>query len=314
MITFKEIPIPDYRKAAQNEMVNYRTQFYETSDPNRPHQMIHFDNVSDMIECCTNNSSNGTWDDKGHEIGHRPDWTFGDDFPDVDSTHTALMGGIIPQKIIDKIDSFKADLYKDHPELFELEASANRLRRRRVFSEEGDELNIDRYMGGDPYMWQRMTRRPEKQSIKIMINACMNAGFASGRFQSSMTTLTALIDILDRAGINSEIWYAPISEYTASGVELAGVFCRIKGPEEPLDICKMLSCGAPGLFRYYTFKTWVNLLRGTPHHGLGRMVESSDKLELVKNINGFDLMINANNSPEDTFKIISTTIKDLFNN
>jgi len=291
-------------------MVNYTTEHYKGNNSGRTHQMVYFDNVSDMIDCCTTNDH--LWDDRGHPVTKVGRWTFGDDFPDLEKTYEALMAGVIPTKIIAKIDEVKVSLYEKHPELFDIEASASKVKRRRKFSETGDELNIDRYMSGDIDMWQQMTRRPVKQSIKIMINACLHCGHDSNEFLNGMIMVVAFLDILDKAGITSEVWYAPVSEGSSHGVDLAAVFSRIKSSEEVLDVCKMLSCGAPALFRYYTFKVWCNVLNGNPSGGLGRMVTEKDKLELVKQINGFDVMINANDTPSETFNIITQTLKDLF--
>lgn len=275
------------------------------------HQMIYFDNVSDMIDCCTRNEH--VWDGKGHSrsVDDRQ-WTFGTDFPDLQRTYKALMEGLIPIHIIDKIDAVKVSLYEKHPELFDLEKSASKLRRRRVFAEGGDELDIDRYMSGEVEMWQKMTRRPNKQCMRIMVNSCLHCGHNSDSFLQGMIMLTAFLDILDKSGIASEVWCAPVSSNSASGATLAAVFSRIKGPEEVLDICKMLSCGAPGLFRYYTFEVWRNMLLGQPNYGLGRMVEDGAELTMIKELNNFDVMINAKDTEAQSFNIISTTLKELF--
>lgn len=289
-----------------------RIHYYKSNaSSSMVHQMIYFNDVSDMVDCCTENAH--VWDDRGHDVSSSDaHWTFGREFPSLAKTYEALMSGMIPPHIIAKIDSVKVSLYEKHPELFDLERSASKLKRKRKFTESGDELDIDRYMSGEVEMWQKMTRRPNKQCMKIMVNSCLHCGHDSNKFLEGMIMLTAFLDILDKAGIASEVWYAPVSQNTSSGVDMAAVFSRIKGPEEVLDICKMLSCGAPGLFRYYTFKVWCNMLLGTPRMGLGRMVERGEELTLIKELNGFDIMINANDTELESFNIISDSIKQLF--
>jgi hypothetical protein len=301
----------DIRNRIQGDVSGVNITYYKEKGTSNIHQMIYFNDVSDMVDCCTRNHHE--WNDRGHTVDASDrNWTFGKEFPDLDTTYKALMQGNIPVSLIAQIDKVKVSLYEKHPELFELERSASKLKRRRVFAEAGDELDIDKYMSGEVEMWQKMTRRPTKQCMRIMVNSCLHCGHDSAKFVQGMIMLTAFLDILDKSGIASEVWYAPVSRDTSSGVSLAGVFSRIKGPEEVLDVCKMLSCGAPGLFRYYTFKVWTNMLHGTPHYGLGRMVESKDELTLVKELNKFDVMINANDTPEETFNIISSTLKELF--
>lgn len=311
MDDLKKVIIPS-KPIKPNELVNYNIEYYETKSGNI-HQMIKFDNVSDMVDCCTENAEKGCWDNKGYSFsGEDKRWIFGTDFPDLPSTYKALMEGQIPINMIKNIDKVTVSLYEKHPELFDIEANATKIKRKRVFLEYGDELNIDKYLSGDVEMWQSMTRRPVKQSLKIMINACLHCGHNSKEFQEGMIMVTAFLDILDKAGISNEVWYAPVSFNSSYEVEIAGVFCRIKSAEERLDVCKMLSCGAPGLFRHYTFRVWTNLLKGRPSSGLGQMVTDSKQLTLVKELNEFDVMINAKDTAEETFNIITNTLKELF--
>lgn len=310
-MTFEEIEV---KNPIKGDVSGTSIRYYKAANGG-VHQMIYFDDVSDMVDCCNNNE--GVWNDKGHRVEGKNGsgdqaWIFGTDFPNLNLTYDALMKGTIPPKIIAQIDTVKVSLYEKHPELFELERSASKLKRKRVFEEGGDELDIDRYMSGETEMWTKMTRRPKKQCMKIMINSCLHCGHSSDKFLKGMIMVTAFLDILDKSGIASEVWYAPISDGSSNGVNLAGVFARIKGSEEVLDVCKMLSSGASGLFRYYTFKVWTNMLVGVPSWGLGRMIEDKSELKLVKEMNGFDVMINANDTESETFNIISSTLKELF--
>lgn len=294
------------------ELVNYNMEYYKRRGIDKVDQIIRFDNVSELVDCCTHNLEQKHWDNKGYRFDNNSSWTFGKDFPDLKSTHRALMDGIIPIPLIEQVDKIKLSLYEKHPELFDIEASATKLKRRRLFSEYGDELDIDKYLNGDVEMWQRMTRRPVKQCIKIMINSCLHCGHESKEFQEGIIMVTSFLDILDKAGIASEVYYAPVSKNSSQEVCLDAVLCRIKSAEEPLDICKMLSCGAAGLFRYYCFRIWTNLLKGKPGWGLGSMVTDKSELEIMKKLGGFDVMINANDSAQTTFNIITSYIKELF--
>lgn len=297
------------------EYVNHFIRVFDSINGRLPSQMIYFDSPRELVECVEANKD--IWDDKDHGLkkfnpSSEHNWTFGKDFKTLGATTEAILSGAIPDNLVKDVDKFTVKLYDDHPELFEIEQNAMRIKRKRVFKESGDELNIDRYMSGDLEMWEKMSKRPVKQSMKIMINSCLHCGHSADKFTKGMIMLTAFLDILDKAGISSEVWYAPIGEGTTDSLHLSGVFAKIKSADEPIDIFKILSCGAPGLFRHYTFKVWCNLLKGKPTYGLGSMVDNKNSLEYVKEINGFDVMINANDTAKETFNIITNKLKELF--
>lgn len=315
------------REAEAGELVNYRTYFVEERRGAylaAKHQMIWFDSVSDMVECCKTNWENKTWDDRGYR-GNNPHsgrdfmhsnhasmkWRFGTDFPDVETSERALLSGTGAPGGFEKVEQMKLDLFTKHPELYELERLAYKVKRKRTFSEDGGDLNIDRYMSGDIAMWENMSRRPQKTAIKIMINGTVSGDVSPETFLRGMIQLVAFLDILNAAGISSEVWYVPVGDKTNKITQRVALFAKIKGANEPLDIQKMLSIGLPALFRYYTFRIWCNIPAGEPISGFGRVLDNPAEVNWIKERYDFDVVLSANESEHSAYTILINKVKEL---
>lgn len=310
--TIYDIPVN-----SSSEIVNYTVRSFNRKNDSRIHQLVYFDSIADMVYACTENRKNKSWKDKGHhgnsDFGDSDKhWTFGDDFPDLESTREALTTGIVPQSLIDQAFGYKLSIMDKYPELFEIEKSAYKIRRKRQFSEIDGELNIDRFMSGDIEMWEKMTKRPTKQSLKIMINTALHCGHDANKFLKGMIMVTAFLDILDKAGITSELWYTPIIDGCTNETHLSAIAVKVKSADELLDLPRILSTGCSGFFRYYCFRIMTNVLKGKPDYGLGRPSQDASQLTLVRDLAGFDVSINMADSEETTFKIITNELKDLF--
>lgn len=293
---FKIITKPTKEGEIQN-YVQYRNESEQGCE------MIMFDTVADMTEACKVNVGNGTWK-IGNSAGDDK-WTFGSDYPTLKETNGALDTGTVKQAYIDAVDKTKYDLLQKHPELLELERSAHMKKRKRKFSESGDELDIDRYMGGEVDMWQSNPRREVKQSIKVMLNIAASSGKNFETFRKNMVLFVAMLDVLNTAGISTEVWVGALGVDTVTNTKESWVCAMAKGSQEPLDISRLLSFGLSGFFRYHTFRIWENVLGGggVTNWSYGSVMAGACRQD-AKDFLNFDMVINGTNFEENAYIIL----------
>ena len=311
------------KNTKEGEVINYTTDLIYEKDGTNPHQAVWFNSVADLVNCVIANDfkrlgGSGVWDYNGDnsifgaeewERDQSQKWQYGTDYPTKEATVEALTNGEATSKMMGRAAQVKINLYDKHPELFELERSASKMKRRRSYGESGDELNIDRYMSGDPAMWQNMTRRPQKNTMRIMLNSGMNAGADSNKFVENMILIASFVDIIEMAGVNCEVWLAPVANNITQETIVGIVGCKVKSADEPLDLSRFISAGAAGLFRHFTFKTYMNILKGRPSYGLGR--SCSTVPAWVKEMFDFDVVINSDDSEDQALTIFTTALKNL---
>src|ERR1700690_3386006 len=127
--------------------VNY--QGFQDSDKNR---VILFDSAEDLITCFKKNMTqyggSGIWTDAEHvqtDESVKDPWRFGDDFPTLKDTNKALNEGAAALKYMALVDQKKDELFSEVPKLRELSEIGTTKRRRRIFSDYGEEIDMDRY-------------------------------------------------------------------------------------------------------------------------------------------------------------------------
>lgn len=323
--------VPEYiekefnREAKAGELVNYYTHLAEErydsyGSEAYTNQVIWFDSLADMAECCRENWNSGAWNDKGFEGNDKGagrdmgwedyNWTFGKDYLDLKTSEEAILFGKVKNKDVESVAGVLEELYLKNPELRELENRACKAKRKRRFSESDGELNIDRYMSGDSAMWEQMSSRPEKTAVKILFNGVLDAGANSEHFMKTTVKMAAFLDILNAAGVSSEVWYCTAVYGANEGIKQSIVACKIKSANEPLDIQKMLSAGVSAVLRYYTFRVLANIPAGKLHASVGAPV-SVEYLKWFKEKYEFDALVSAEMNEQTLFKILIDKTKEL---
>jgi hypothetical protein len=239
---------------APGELATYEA--YEMEGKNR---IAIFDNAEHLIEHFDTNFKNGSWklSDVVTEEDKVNDWNFGKDFNTLRKTKEALYSGATAALYMGLIDKTREELYDKYPELRRLEQVAVTKRRRRRFSEDGEELDIDRYMTGDPAMFCSMPRQDAvAKTASFYIDIQIAVGTDCKNISQGVISALALVDIVERAGISTEVIIGATANQPVTDANLVNVSCIAKRANEPLDIARLLSFCLPGMYRNFIFSGW----------------------------------------------------------
>lgn len=291
---------------------NYKKDIFSVKDDNagfmltnQPFELFFFDSVADCVNLIEKNKSVMR---RNYNIDTaRKNWIYGDDVTTELGTKNALIEGYVPENLIEMFESKKANLYIDYPELLELERHARNKKRKKTYTEDGGDLNIDRYMSGEPEYWQSIKKELKKKSVKILFNGWISAHYDVNNYVKNMVTIAAMVDILKTAGISVELWHSSIFNWSDHYEICGGIFAKIKGADEPIDIMRILSTGLPGLCRWYYFMLGTNLFsKSDPLCGHGVKYGCVDYIQKKYE---FDAVISPN---DDMFGSFEAT-RDLLN-
>lgn len=280
------------------------SQVLKDSESNMNH-FLTFDSISHLVNCIDANTSSGLFQ---KERTRDESWIFGNTFKNMETSRKCLIEGSVPEVLLDRVEELKQELFASHPELLDFEKRARKMKRKKSFSEDGGELNIDRYMSGEPEYWQRSIKQPKKHVVKIFINYAVGADTDTEVFTKNVIAAVVIVDILRLANVNSEVWIGALGRKQKHGLHLTGVFCKLKSANDPVDFSRLLSCSAPALFRYWTFSAWLNLLAGSVMtSGYGKILNNNEAEEIRSHFE-FDAMLHLQASEQSTFQIITDTL------
>lgn len=147
-------------------------------------------------------------------------------------------------------------------EIQELQNTATVIKRKRIFREDGNELNIDRVMAGDPAHWESITKRNNKPVLKLAFNVSASASMTEQTYGTIAAFGAIAADIITMAGYNVEIHAVNITTVHPGGRRQVGFKVKVKGADETLDPQRLLSCGLTGLERFYNFTYCCELITG----------------------------------------------------
>lgn len=301
---------------APNEFVNYTMERIFEDTNNKPHMSITFDNIRDVIKCVdTNNFDLKCWHNIGIDdndcfdtsINWFSNWTFGS--LTLDETREACMSGMLPPEIQERVQVVRDRIAIEYPELIDIQNLAYKTRKRRKFSEDGGELDIDRYMCGDPDMWQSVQNIKDKRTIKMLFNSSLNAGADSDQFIEDMVICCMFIEICQTIGFAVEFWYAPISKDVTSAIWQDIMLVKLKDAEHAVDEQSIISAGLPGFFRYYVMKTESNVFPGIVDPYCGKAKAYTP--DWIMQYFGFDVAVDATGSTTGKVKLLIGKIKSL---
>lgn len=247
-------------------------------------EIIHYDNATEMI----NHSVTG----KITKYLHKRDgdvWTFGSEFPDIESTTEALRSGECSSKTLKEISKYR-DILLNMDGIEESMRRAVSFKRRRKFSDSGSELDIDRVLSGDPEHWQSMTKGKKENVVRLAVNFSVTNGHTEKQLNQLGALTTVAVDMLQRCGLSVEVLALCIAhgvtktfEHKEKPVEVKkyeqGFTFKLKSASEKLDVSRVACIGIPGLYRSYGFTNWVNFLDGEAESGLGRGMETTKNVK-----------------------------------
>ncbi len=277
----------------------------------------HFNTVNDMLNFHEEN---------GGILGDSSDnWTYGG--VGEQKTHELVENGDCLDKLADMVEEIREELALEGLDGFNFNSKA--CRRQRRFAEDGDEVDIDRYLSDDIQMWSEIKRNKKKEFIRIAINFGMNSDADLEDFARNTALAYCTTEILENLGYSVEIIGTANSQSCVSESYLKNVYddftigvpnnldiiagksessisVTIKAFEDALDLRALGMTALSGMFRKYAFQI-RRVLYGQPYGSTCEPTEEFNEL-ISSNLN-----IGRCNTTNATEQVqhISKVIKDL---
>ena len=145
-----------------------------------------------------------------------------------------------------------------------------------VLGEDGAEIDIDRYLQGEPDCWNAWDAKPNAPVQRITCVISYHAGINTEVMRMTGATAAAVADSMEQAGIRTELW-AMAAIATQKNYAL---LVPLKRTQDPLIMDNVaFGMAHPGMFRRITFGMMEHVWRrhgskGMP--GYGRPLEISE--------------------------------------
>jgi hypothetical protein len=233
-------------------------------------------------------------EDYGFHYDGEYEWSYGTVYKDRIATRDALLHSSVDPRVWEAMKGLEDSILRDQEvkRLMELAPSTKRMRH---FGTSGDDLCIDRVLGGDPRHWSYMSKGMKNNIIRIGINVSVSCMNDEDVFYKMCAIASVAADLVYKADCALEFYATMISRpsYEESGNpykdedgnRLGGVgngfqgfFIRIKGGEEMFSLSRIACLGIPGLFRHYGFHLKTLFASGKFYNGLGTSVEKPDEV------------------------------------
>tara|TARA_R100000458_G_C8273211_1_gene248061 strand:+ start:813 stop:1769 length:957 start_codon:yes stop_codon:yes gene_type:complete len=204
------------------------------------------------------------------------EWTFGKlkGYNNKASVRDCIDKGKAHPKVMTYINKYRRELQEDG--LYDVPDEMKSVKRKRRWSEDGGELDIDRVMTGDPNYWVTSSRDGKQRIVNIGVNYSMSSDNNSTQFPRLLAMAFCTAEIVERLGYGVEITGIR-ANYSTSGWNSSwerGFTFPLKKSQEPLDINRIGSISLVGFFRYYSFLIGNILYKD----GCGRCTETSDDM------------------------------------
>lgn len=292
--------------AERGTVHNYRATRGPVSPHKKPSIAVQWDSAADLVEYVNGLSEETILADRSHVANNKvseqrrtdsDQWRFGE-LLNFEATAHALTNGIATTRQREYFDDFKNEILRKYPNLADIEAQAYVTRRRKVFAESGDELDIDRYLNGEVEQWTKKGfSKIIKRTARIHLAMPTSSANSPDNFSKAVAFVAALSDIVESAGISTEILISfSVSDAAPTESYFSGIV-KAKNVEEPLDINRLLSLGHVGLYRNFIFvansnvtaTTDVRRTSGSKGHCISRAIE----VEYIKPVVDADVFVYA---------------------
>ena len=150
-----------------------------------------------------------------------------------------------------------------------------------VLGEEGAEIDIDRYLQGEPDCWNTWDSMPQQPVQRITCLVGYNFNVSPEVMHMTGATAAAVADSMEQAGIRTELWAASATHSLSDNL----IMVPIKRSEEPLNMDSIsFGFSHPGMLRRIMFgikeHMWRYYGRGNDKgmNGYGRSMDA-DKVQ-----------------------------------
>jgi hypothetical protein len=213
---------------------------------------MEFANLYDYFDVITENGwlYHKTKDKSG---SHKNKWRYGLAFPTKREHYNALKMGKASKMMLDSYQKMRTSIESslNVSKFYQQGLSCMRTRR---FMDEGDEIDIDRYLGGADNTWITHKRNKKAKNIRIGMNFGLSCSNNERNFAKLVSVLAVLTDMLTKLGFATEVIGVNCRGYR--GKRNYSQICsaiKFKGAGERLDIQRLLSMGLQGLLRDWEF-------------------------------------------------------------
>lgn len=219
-------------------------------------------------DCCSELSDNT-------KKSRSDNWRYGE-HNNYNTASKFLTEGKATAKALELFEQRRAELLENYPALNELQSMAMLNRKRKVFRESGDELDIDRYLNSEIEMWQTKAQSASlKRAARINIAMPTSAANNPENFTKSICFLAALSDIVESANISTELSMSFCLRIANSADTYSAYTVILKNISDQLDIERLISSGSVSLFRNWIFTIIRNIHGGgIVDSGLGSSINS----------------------------------------
>lgn len=291
-----------YKKIKENVRIERAWSSYNID--NSIMNAFYFDSYADLVDKCYYMYQNHNW--KPYRYENNNQWYFGT-LRTYEKSVDALINGKATDRQVETAQKIYNQISKS-PFVLQLEQRAQSIKKKRVFSEDGAELDIDRVMCGDPMHWTRLTKGAQKPVVRIGANINGNAGEGEQRFIGVAAAAAVISDLVSRAGFSVEVYSCSTSQ-TDGARCYASLCCKIKQAEQPLDINRICSAGLPIILRHFSFT-----VRGNSLERDGGLFSSTSIPKEFANELEFDHIIDADELlNRDYTQMKEDKLNDIFN-
>lgn len=202
-------------------------------------------------------------------------WTYGS-LGNWETSRKYLDEGRLTEMTMNNIDKYYNQLIQSE-KLQQLSAQAKSTKRRRVFKDDGSELDIDRLMSGSPDYWQSMTKGRKSNTVKLFLDGCASSGTDEKKFAEVAGLACAVSDLLTRAGYCVEIMGSYMFKSLTNETDWSVINVPLKQAEAPMDMQLIGQYGNTGLFRNVIFRATV-FSEGRVSYGIGQATVPPDNI------------------------------------
>jgi len=191
----------------------------------------------------------------------------------------ATLGDCAERVLTGRPSDAMADYYRDAHKSAQGKArlkpihSGESVRRRRRFRDEGDSLDIDRLLGGDPNHWIQMKRANRVQpSVTLFLNSTVTADLEAEAFARASAHAAVAAERLELRGLAVRILggcismmsnhagqNGPVPAASGSGRTIVAHTIELKPAGRPLIPARIVAVGSPLVFRGFAFGHRINL-------------------------------------------------------
>jgi hypothetical protein len=215
----------------------------------RKYEILQFESLKDMQAEIKRNG----WEHSKTEQRFNDEWTYGEHFDNHDTHMLALNHGRTSPSLIIHYKKIR-NMLERKLKVSKYAGQGLSCKRKRRFTDDGDEIDIDRFLANSDTPWVVTKRKSKSRNIKIAINFGLSCGNNEQSFAKIVSAGAFLSDLLTKMGYSVEVWGVDASGYRGSlKLDEVCTAIKIKDSGQKLDVQRVLSIGLTGLFRNLIF-------------------------------------------------------------